>query len=151
MTPLAASQLGITQQPPSSVTAGSGFGLQAAIEDSYGNVETGDDSTAVTTALANNPTGATLGGTLSTTVTRGVATFSGLTLTAGRFRLHARRLQQRYVRRDDQRHHRDPAAATQLVITQQPPSSVVVNSRFRSPGRRRGRLRQRGDRTPATR
>ena len=42
MTPAAASQVVITQQPPASVTAGSGFGLQAAIEDAYGNVETAD-------------------------------------------------------------------------------------------------------------
>ena len=31
-------------------------------------------------ALANNPTGASLGGTLSVTASQGVATFSGLTI-----------------------------------------------------------------------
>ena len=71
----------ITQQPPSSVTAGSGFGVQATIEDAYDNVETGD-SGPVTVALDNNPTGATLGGTLSVAASNGVASFSGLTLTA---------------------------------------------------------------------
>ncbi len=40
VTPAAASQVVITQQPPASVTAGSGFGLQASIEDAYGNVVT---------------------------------------------------------------------------------------------------------------
>ena len=35
----------------------------------------------MTVALANNPGGDTLGGTLSVTATSGVATFSGLTLT----------------------------------------------------------------------
>ena len=80
MTPLAASQVGITQQPPASVTAGSGFGLQAAIEDQYGNVVTGATNS-VTVALGNNPGGATLGGTLTVTASQGLATFSGLTLT----------------------------------------------------------------------
>ena len=45
MTPAAASQVVITQQPPASVTAGSGFGLQASIEDAYGNVETSATNT----------------------------------------------------------------------------------------------------------
>ena len=40
VTPAAPAQVVVTQQPPSSVTAGSGFGLQAAIEDAYGNVVT---------------------------------------------------------------------------------------------------------------
>ena len=76
---------------PASVTAGSSFGLRASIEDPYGNAET-DNSDVITAALASNPTGTTLGGTLSATVDpgrgdllrtdahQGVATFSGLTL-----------------------------------------------------------------------
>ena len=81
ITPAPASQLLIKQQPPDSVTAGSGFGLKATIEDPYGNVEAGDSGT-VTVALADNPTGTTLGGTLSAAAKSGVASFSGLTLTA---------------------------------------------------------------------
>jgi uncharacterized delta-60 repeat protein len=129
VTPAAATQLVVSQQPPSTITAGAGFGLQAAIEDAYGNVETGDSSDVVTAALANNPTGATLGGTLSETVSQGVATFSGLTLTkaaagytigvsTGTFNATTGAFTV------------TPAAATQLVITQQPPASVVVNGRF---------------------
>ena len=38
-------------------------------------------SNTVSVAFANNPTGATLGGTLSVTASQGVATFSGLTIT----------------------------------------------------------------------
>ena len=53
------------------------FGLQASIEDQYGNVVTSDSNT-VTVAFANNPTGATLSGTLSVAASQGVATFSGL-------------------------------------------------------------------------
>ncbi len=56
-----------------------GFGLQASIEDAYGNVVTSASNT-VKVALANNPTGAKLGGTLSVKASKGVATFSGLTL-----------------------------------------------------------------------
>ena len=69
----------ITQQPPASVVVNAGFGLIAAIEDAYGNVETSASST-VKVALDNNPAGAKLGGTLSVKASKGVATFSGLTL-----------------------------------------------------------------------
>jgi streptogramin lyase len=79
VTPAAASQLVITEQPPASVTVNSAFGLQASIEDAYGNVVTSDTNT-VSVALANNPTGAKLGGTLSVSASQGVATFSGLTI-----------------------------------------------------------------------
>ena len=68
------------QQPPASLTAGTPFGLTVEVEDSSGNIETSFNGT-VTVALANNPGGATLGGTLTVTATNGVATFSGLTLT----------------------------------------------------------------------
>ena len=72
-------QLAITQQPLASVKVNSAFGLQASIEDAYGNVVT-TASNIVRVAFANNPTGATLGGTLSVTASQGVATFSGLTI-----------------------------------------------------------------------
>ncbi len=125
----AASRVVITSQPPASVTAGSGFGLQTSIEDAYGNVETGDNTDVVSAALASGPRGATLGGTLSATVSEGVATFSGLTLTragagytlgvsTGTFSATSSALTV------------TPAAAAQSVITQQPPASVTVNSSF---------------------
>ncbi len=72
-------QLVIAVQPPTSVAAGSGFGLTVAVEDSSGNLITGYDAS-VAIALASNPGGATLGGPVTATVTNGVATFSGLTL-----------------------------------------------------------------------
>ena len=56
-----------------------GFGMQAAVEDAFGNVVT-SATTAVKIALDNNPTGGKLGGTLSETPVNGVATFSGLTI-----------------------------------------------------------------------
>jgi hypothetical protein len=79
VTPAAATQLVITTQPPATVKLNTGFGLQASIEDPYGNVVTTATNT-VNVAFANNPTGATLGGTLSVTASQGVATFSGLTI-----------------------------------------------------------------------
>ncbi len=46
-------------------------------------------------ALYNNPSGATLGGTLTVTAQNGVAVFSGLTLDNAAIRLHAPRLGER--------------------------------------------------------
>ena len=79
VTPAAPTQLVITQQPPATVKVNSGFGLQASIEDQYGNAVTTAANT-VSVAFANNPAGATLGGTLSVTPSQGVAIFSGLTI-----------------------------------------------------------------------
>jgi streptogramin lyase len=79
VTPAAATQLAITTQPDATVKVNSAFGLQASIEDQYGNVVTTATST-VNVAFANNPTGATLGGTVAVTANQGVATFSGLTI-----------------------------------------------------------------------
>jgi hypothetical protein len=70
----------ITQQPPSSVTAGTGFGLTVQAEDSLGNLVSSFSGT-VTVGLASNPGGTMLGGTLTVAASGGVATFSGLTLT----------------------------------------------------------------------
>jgi hypothetical protein len=53
--------------------------MNASIEDAYGNVVT-TASNSVSVAFANNPTGATLGGTLTVNASQGVATFSGLTI-----------------------------------------------------------------------
>ncbi|MFI5456839.1 MAG: hypothetical protein ACHRXM_15450 [Isosphaerales bacterium] len=79
VTAATATQLVIAQQPPATVKVSTGFGLQAYIEDQYGNMVTTAANT-VSVAFANNPAGATLGGTLSVTASQGVATFSGLTI-----------------------------------------------------------------------
>ena len=77
--PAAATHLEVTSQPPVGVGVGVGFGLAVTAEDSFGNRATSYDGT-VAVALANNPGGATLGGTLTVTATDGVATFAGLTI-----------------------------------------------------------------------
>jgi streptogramin lyase len=129
VTPAAASKVVITQQPPASVAAGIGFGVQAMIEDLYGNVETSATNT-VTVALANNPTGATLGGTLSITAVQGIAGFGGLTLTKAASGYTLQVSSTGLSGATSSAIAVTPATATQLVITQQPPTSVVVNSGF---------------------
>ena len=111
------------------MTAGSGFGLQAAIEDIYGNVVTTATGT-VTVALANNPGGATLGGSLTVTASQGLATFSGLTLTTAATGYTLAVSSSGLSGATSSAITVTPAAATQLVISQQPPASVVVNSPF---------------------
>jgi hypothetical protein len=76
---VSATHLAVTTQPPASVPAGSSFGLAVSAEDPNGNLLTGF-SGSVTLALASNPGGSTLGGTLTVNAVDGVATFSGLTL-----------------------------------------------------------------------
>ncbi len=75
-------KLVFTTEPPSTVTTASTFGLAVSLEDSSGNVLTSDNTTQVTIALNNDPSGgaATFGGTLTATVVNGVATFSGLNI-----------------------------------------------------------------------
>jgi hypothetical protein len=64
---------------PGIVFAGGPFSVTATMEDAQGNVLTTFNGT-MTIALTANPGGATLGGTRTATVSRGVATFSGLML-----------------------------------------------------------------------
>jgi hypothetical protein len=126
----AATKLVVTTPPPGAITAGAGFRVDVTAEDSLGNPDptfTGS----VTLALANNPGGATLGGTLTATAIGGVASFPGLTLnlsgtgytlqatgtglaaaTTGTINVTA------------------PGVATQLVVTSQPPASVVAGTGF---------------------
>ena len=74
----AASQLAVTTQPPSA-TVNAPFEVDISAEDPFGNVDT-TFSGNVTVSLANNPDGATLGGTLTVAAINGVASFTGLTL-----------------------------------------------------------------------
>ncbi|HVX20709.1 MAG TPA: IPT/TIG domain-containing protein, partial [Acidimicrobiales bacterium] len=74
-----AAKVVVTTQPPTTVTAGTPFGLTATVEDAYGNVVTTSSAT-VTVAITSGPDGATLLGTTTVTATAGVATFGGLTL-----------------------------------------------------------------------
>jgi streptogramin lyase len=119
----------VAQPPPASVSAGTGFGLTIQAEDSSGNLITSFNGT-VTVSLANNPGGATLGGTLSENASNGVATFSGLTLTKAAAGYTLQASASGVGSATTSAITVTPAAASQLVITAQPPASVKLNSPF---------------------
>ena len=79
VSPAAASQLVIHTQPSPTATAGVAFSTQPVVyvEDQYGNLETGDNTTQVT--AASMPVGSgPLQGTTTVTVSGGIATFTNL-------------------------------------------------------------------------
>ena len=69
----------VTAQPPSNVLAGKPFDVQISVKDANGNVDPNFNGN-VTIAMANNPGGSTLGGTLTVAADAGVADFNDLTL-----------------------------------------------------------------------
>jgi hypothetical protein len=89
--PAAADHL-VFLQPPSTTAAGQTMSpVVVAVVDQFGNVETGDNSDVVTLSLGTNPGGGTLSGTLTMTVSGGMATFSDLSISAAGvgYTLHA--------------------------------------------------------------
>jgi hypothetical protein len=132
ISPAAASQLVITQQPSATATAGVAFAMQPVVaeEDQYGNVLTGDSTHTVTAARGDHGTAALQGGTLTLTLVGGVATFTGLayqvaetldisfSTNAGTFTATSADIAVR------------PAAASQLVITQQPSATATAGVAF---------------------
>ena len=79
VTPAAPTRLVIISEPPFRVGVNEPFGLTVAVEDSFGNLETGAEGT-VTVALAGGSGEGGLGGTVTVLVQNGVATFSNITL-----------------------------------------------------------------------
>ena len=79
VSPAAASQLVITQQPSATATAGVVFATQPVVEeeDAFGNVIT-SDSTHTVTAARSTGSSSLQGSNLTVTLSSGVATFSGL-------------------------------------------------------------------------
>ena len=91
VTPAAASQLAFGGQPTNTVA---GVAVSPAvtvkIEDTFGNVETADNASSLSIAIASGPAGATILSGSTATVTAGVAIFSTLKLTtAGSYTLQA--------------------------------------------------------------
>ena len=72
-------RLVFASEPPSALEEGTPFGVTVTAENSQGVVLTGFNGN-LAIALVANPGSSTLGGTLSSTASDGVATFSGLTL-----------------------------------------------------------------------
>jgi hypothetical protein len=67
---------------PATTAAGSTISpaVQVAVKDNLGNTVTTDNTSQITLALQNNPTGATLSGTLTRTASSGVAAFDDLSV-----------------------------------------------------------------------
>ena len=126
--PGTATQLVVTDPPPDSVTAGSGFGLTASAEDPFGNVDPNFTSS-VTVTLANNPNGATLAGSFAVNASAGVASFSALTLnkagTGASLLVSSPGLTGATTLIGV-----SPGSSTQLVVIAPPPASVSAGSGF---------------------
>ncbi len=132
VSPAAASQLVITQQPSGTATAGVNFAAQPVVaeEDSFGNIITSDSTNTVTAARGNEGTASLQGGPLTLTLSNGVATFSGLAYdkaetinlafntSAGAFTTTSNNVVV------------SPAAASQLVVTKQPSATATAGLAF---------------------
>jgi streptogramin lyase len=128
VTPAAASQVAIAQQPPATITAGSPFAVGVVIEDPYGNVETGESGT-LTVSLASGPAGATLGGTTSVAASQGVATFSALTLTAAASG-YSLEIASGPLSATTTTIAVTPAAPAELIPTSEPPGTLTAGGTF---------------------
>jgi uncharacterized repeat protein (TIGR03803 family) len=119
ITPAAASQLVVAQQPAAITTAGQNTGTVVInVEDAFGNIVTTNSS-----AVAVSTT-TTLTGTTSVNAVNGVATFSGLSIhQAGSFSLTA--TDGSLTSATTSSFTIVPAAASKLAITQQPTGATV--------------------------
>ena len=129
VTPGAATQLLVTTQPAATVTAGAGFGFTVTAEDAEGNTATSFNGSE-TVALANNPGGSTLSGTLTVTATNGLASFTGLALNRAGSGYSVAIASGTLASATSSPISVTPGGATQLVITTQPPSTVTAGSGF---------------------
>ena len=125
----AATQLLVTTEPQDSVAAGSGFGLVVTAEDGFGNIDTTFDGS-VTLALASDPAGDTLGGTLTVPVVAGLATFAGLTLDKAGPGIRLRASSGSLDDATSSSITVSAAPATKLVITTPPQSTVTAGTLF---------------------
>jgi uncharacterized repeat protein (TIGR01451 family) len=128
VSPGSATQVVVTTPPAGSVTAGAGFGLTVSAEDAFGNVDPTYGS-GVTVALAANPGGATLGGSLTVLASAGVATFTGLSLDRAGTGYTLRLSSGSLTPATTNAIRVTPGSATQLVVTTQP-TSVTAGAGF---------------------
>jgi hypothetical protein len=124
-----ATRLVVTRQPPASVTAGAGFALTIQAEDALGNLDPTFGGS-VTLAIANNPAGGTLAGTLTVTAGGGVAAFSGLTLDRAGTGYTLQATAGGLSAGTTEAFNVTAGTATQLVVTAQPPAGVTAGSGF---------------------
>ena len=132
VSPAAASQWVIHAQPSSTATAGQPFAAQPVVdeEDPFGNVETGDNTTVVSAALASGA--GPLQRTITATVAAGVATFTNLgDNMAGTITLEF--TGNRLTSAPSDPIVIDPAAASALVIHAQPPTTATAGQALFTP------------------
>jgi hypothetical protein len=132
--PGTAAKLALTTQPSAGANiqaTGTGtFTAAVAVEDTYGNVETGDSSTSVTLAINNNPSSGTLSctnaGGLTMTVSGGTASYSGcaITATGTGYTLTATSSPSRTAPSSANSFNILPGAASKLAFAQSPSSST---------------------------
>ena len=127
--PVTATKFVVAAQPPGMVNLYGDFGLSVMAEDSSGALDT-SYSGPITVALANNPDGASLGGTLDATLINGVATFSGLTLNEVGAGFTLQVANGKLTPATTNALSVAPLAATHLVIATQPPGSIAADSSF---------------------
>ena len=129
--PAAASQLVIATQPSPTATAGVAFSTQPVVyvEDQFGNIETGDNTTQVTAASLPMGSGP-LQGTTTVTVSDGVATFTDLAdNTAETISLQFTSVPA-LTAATSNNIVVSPAAASQLVIATQPSPTATAGVAF---------------------
>lgn len=107
---------------PSQTIAGENIGpaVNVAVQDSFGNTVTSDNTTQVTIALQNNPGGGTLSGTLTRTVVSGVATFTNLAIQKTGNGYTLRSSATGFLNATSDAFNINPAPADNLVYTVQP-------------------------------
>ncbi len=129
VTPSSASAFVIAAQPPSSLAAGTTFGLTVDVEDAYGNLVTGFGSE-VTVGLLGGPGGASLGGTADARASGGVATFTGLTIDQAGAGYSLQAVASGLTAVQTPTFAVTPAAASKLVVATEPPSGITAGSGF---------------------
>jgi hypothetical protein len=80
VTPAGADHLLFLQQPTDTAAGQTISTVIVEIVDAFGNVLTNDNSDTITLSIGTNPSGGTLSGTVTMTVTSGVATFTDLSI-----------------------------------------------------------------------
>jgi hypothetical protein len=120
-----APRLAVIAGPPAVVTAGAPFELTVQVENPDGNVDASYLGT-VTIALASDPGGGLLGGTLTATAHDGLAEFSGLTLTRAADGYTLQATTDGPATTTTVRFAVTPAAPAQLVIAPSPTSGALI-------------------------
>lgn len=124
-----ATQLLVTTQPTSSVTAGFGFSLAVTAEDSLGNVATSFTGN-VAVALSTNPSGGSLGGSLTVAAINGIAAFSGLTIDQAGLVYAIQAMSGGLTSGTTNPFAIVAGSAVQLVVTSQPLTDVTAGTGF---------------------